>query len=154
MKPVLGTFELGRGLVGPQHLVAPAAFGGQQAVVGSLQQVLHRFALLMAPSGFVAVIAGWVTTEVGRQPYVIYNLLRTEEAVSPIATPAVTGSLIAFVIVYFAVFSAGILYILKLMAQPPNAALPEPAAPIRTAGITPSPAIPRPDAAGTDGERG
>ena len=68
---------------------------------------LHRFALLMGPAGFVAVIAGWVTTEVGRQPWVIYGLLRTADAVSPIATPGVTGSLIAFVIVYFAVFAAG-----------------------------------------------
>jgi cytochrome d ubiquinol oxidase subunit I len=115
--------------------------------------LLHRFAVLMGPAGFVAVIAGWITTEVGRQPYVIYNLLRTEDAVSPIATPGVTGSLIAFVIVYFAVFSVGTLYILKLMAHPPHKGEPKPAeAPIRTAGITPSPAMrrgaadPRPDA--------
>ena len=47
---------------------------------------LHRFALLMGPAGFVAVIAGWVTTEVGRQPWVIYSLLRTRDAVSPIAS--------------------------------------------------------------------
>jgi cytochrome bd ubiquinol oxidase subunit I len=114
--------------------------------------LLHRFAVLMGPAGFVAVIAGWITTEVGRQPYVIYNLLRTEDAVSPIAAPGVTGSLIAFAIVYFAVFSAGTLYILKLMAHPPHKGEPEPAdAPIRTAGITPSPAMrkggsdPRPD---------
>ena len=71
-------------------------------------------------AGFVAVIAGWVTTEVGRQPWVIYGLLRTEDAVSPIAAPGVTGSLIAFVIVYFTVFAAGTLYILRLMAQPPR----------------------------------
>ena len=74
----------------------------------------------MGPAGFVAVIAGWVTTEVGRQPWVIYGLLRTADALSPIAAPAVTGSLIAFVIVYFAVFAAGTLYILRLMAQPPD----------------------------------
>ncbi|QIK78499.1 cytochrome ubiquinol oxidase subunit I [Sphingomonas piscis] len=105
-------------------------------------RLLHRFALVMGPSGFVAVIAGWVTTEVGRQPYVIYNLLRTEDAVSPIAAPGVTGSLIAFVIVYFAVFSAGTLYILKLMAKPPHPGESDPlGAPIRTAGITPSPAV-------------
>jgi cytochrome d ubiquinol oxidase subunit I len=105
---------------------------------------LHRFALVMGPSGFVAVIAGWVTTEVGRQPWVIYGLLRTKDAVSPIATPGVTGSLIAFVIVYFAVFSVGTLYILKLMAHAPHAGEPEEArAPIRTAGITPSPSMRR-----------
>jgi cytochrome d ubiquinol oxidase subunit I len=99
----------------------------------------HRFALLMGPSGFVAVIAGWVTTEVGRQPWVIYGLLRTRDAVSPIAAPGVTGSLAAFAIVYFAVFSAGILYILRLMRAPPTSHEHEMArAPIRTAGITPA----------------
>jgi cytochrome d ubiquinol oxidase subunit I len=115
-------------------------------------RLLHRFAILMGPAGFVAVIAGWITTEVGRQPWVVYHLLRTRDAVSPIATPGVTGSLIAFVIVYFTVFSAGTLYILKLMARPPQPGEPEPAeAPIRTAGITPASSIsrsgadPRPD---------
>ena len=113
---------------------------------------LHRFALLMGPAGFVTVIAGWVTTEVGRQPYVIYGLMRTADAVSPIAAPAVTGSLIAFVLVYFTVFSVGTIYILKLMAHAPHTGESEPArAPIRTAGITPSPGLrregtgPRPD---------
>ena len=100
---------------------------------------LHRFALVMGPAGFVAVIAGWVTTEVGRQPYVIYNLMRTADAVSPIATPGVTGSLIAFVLVYFVVFGAGTLYILKLMSKPPHPGEDQPSsAPIRTAGITSS----------------
>ncbi|HEX8191587.1 MAG TPA: cytochrome ubiquinol oxidase subunit I [Allosphingosinicella sp.] len=99
----------------------------------------HRFALLMGPSGFVAVIAGWVTTEVGRQPWVIYGLLRTRDAVSPIAAPGVTGSLVAFALVYFAVFSAGIVYILRLMRAPPTPDEGEMArAPIRTAGITPA----------------
>jgi cytochrome d ubiquinol oxidase subunit I len=103
---------------------------------------LHRFALVMGPAGFVAVIAGWVTTEVGRQPWVIYNLLRTADAVSPIATPGVTGSLIAFVLVYFTVFAAGTLYILKLMHLPPREGESGPSeAPIRTAGITPAPAV-------------
>jgi cytochrome d ubiquinol oxidase subunit I len=99
----------------------------------------HRFALLMGPAGFVAVIAGWITTEVGRQPWVIYGLLRTRDAVSPIAAPGVTGSLAAFALVYFAVFSAGIVYILRLMRAPPTPDEPEIArAPIRTAGITPA----------------
>ncbi len=114
--------------------------------------LLHRFALVMGPSGFVAVIAGWITTEVGRQPWVVYNLLRTADAVSPIAAPGVSGSLLAFVIVYFTVFAAGTVYILKLMHHPPHAGESGPAeAPIRTAGITPSAAVsrgepdPRPD---------
>lgn len=100
---------------------------------------LHRFAAAMAPAGFVAVICGWVTTEVGRQPWVIYGLMRTRDAVSPIAAPGVTGSLVAFVIVYFAVFGAGTLYILRLMARAPEEGeAEEPKSPIRTAGITPA----------------
>ena len=98
----------------------------------------------MGPSGFVAVIAGWITTEVGRQPWVVYGLLRTKDAVSPIASPGVSGSLIAFVLVYFTVFAAGTIYILKLMRHPPAAGENEPAhAPIRTAGITPAASVGR-----------
>jgi cytochrome d ubiquinol oxidase subunit I len=105
---------------------------------------LHRMALVMGPSGFVAVIAGWVTTEVGRQPWVIYGLLRTRDAVSPIAAPGVTGSLIAFVIVYFSVFAAGTWYILKLMRHAPaEGETPPDDAPIRSAGITPAAAVER-----------
>jgi cytochrome d ubiquinol oxidase subunit I len=99
---------------------------------------LHRFALIMGPAGFVAVICGWVTTEVGRQPWTIYGLLRTRDAVSPIAAPAVGASLVAFVLVYFAVFSTGIWYILRLMSEVPGGAEPEPRTPIRTAGVTPA----------------
>jgi cytochrome bd ubiquinol oxidase subunit I len=109
---------------------------------------LHRFALVMGPSGFVAVLAGWITTEVGRQPYVIYGLMRTADAVSPIGVPGIAGSLIAFVVVYFIVFSIGTWYILKLMGHAPHPGEPGIAdAPIRTAGITPSPSIHRPGGA-------
>jgi cytochrome d ubiquinol oxidase subunit I len=107
---------------------------------------LHRFALLMGPMGFVAVICGWVTAEVGRQPWVVYGLLRTRDAVSPIAAPAVTGSLTAFVIVYFTVFAAGTLYILRLMAAAPAPGAPAAAdGPIRSAGITPAAGVGRED---------
>ena len=101
--------------------------------------LLHRLAVLLGPAGFVAVIAGWVTTEVGRQPFTVYHALRTAESVSPIASPGVTGSLIAFVVVYFAAFVSGAVYILKLMSKPPSSHEPGPEAlPIRTAGITPA----------------
>lgn len=104
-------------------------------------RLLHRLAILFGPAGFVAVIAGWVTTEVGRQPYTVYGLLRTDESVSPLAAPAVGASLIAFVIVYFAVFGAGLWYILKLMAKTPQRGESGEAVeqgPIRSAGITPA----------------
>jgi len=102
--------------------------------------LLHRLAVLLGPAGFVAVIAGWVTTEVGRQPYVIYGLLRTSDAVSPLAAPAVGASLVAFIIVYFAVFGVGVWYILKLMGKAPQRGeSADPVqGPIRTAGITPA----------------
>jgi cytochrome d ubiquinol oxidase subunit I len=105
---------------------------------------LHRFALWMSPMGFVAIIAGWVTTEVGRQPWLVYGLLRTSEGVSPLGAPAVATSLLAFVVIYFAVFGVGIWYILRLMHRPPQEHEPRlkdvDEGPIRTAGITPGPA--------------
>ena len=79
-----------------------------------------RWGLVMGPSGFVALLAGWFVTEVGRQPYVVYGLMRTEEAVSPIATPGVAASLIAFVVVYAIVFAAGTTYMVTLMGRPPS----------------------------------
>ena len=106
-------------------------------------RLLHLYALAMGPAGFVAVLAGWITTEVGRQPYTVYGLLRTGDSVSPLATPAVASSLIAFVIVYFIVFAAGAIYILRLMAEPPHHGEegPRGETPTRTAGITPAPAV-------------
>lgn len=105
--------------------------------------VLHKAALAMAPSGFIAVLAGWITTEVGRQPFVIYGLLRTADAASPLDAPAVAASLIAFIIVYFAVFGIGIWYILRLMGKGPHLGEDDAdrsdSGPIRTAGITPGP---------------
>src|SRR5262249_45036354 len=104
---------------------------------------LHWAALLMGPSGFIAVIAGWVTTEVGRQPYTVYGLLRTAQSASPIDAAAVASSLLAFIVVYFLVFGAGTVYILRLCAK---AREPEerdiaPGEPRRAAGVTPAPAL-------------
>jgi cytochrome bd ubiquinol oxidase subunit I len=109
--------------------------------------LLHRFAIAMGPAGFVAVLAGWVTTEVGRQPYTIHGLLRTVDSVAPLDAPAVAGSLMAFAVVYLGVFGAGVWYLLSLMAHAPRAGEPGPEAdpekPTRTAGITPGPPIDR-----------
>ncbi|WP_339879965.1 cytochrome ubiquinol oxidase subunit I [Pseudidiomarina gelatinasegens] len=82
--------------------------------------LLHRAAVLMGPLGFVAVIAGWVVTEVGRQPWVIHGLLRTSDAASPIDAVGVGSSLVAFIVVYFLVFGAGTVYMLRKMAGNPE----------------------------------
>ncbi|ACG79607.1 cytochrome d ubiquinol oxidase subunit I [Phenylobacterium zucineum HLK1] len=74
----------------------------------------------MGPAGFVAVIAGWIVAEVGRQPYVIYGVLRTADGVSPVAAGPVSASLLAFIVVYAVVFSVGALYILRLIAEGPK----------------------------------
>jgi cytochrome d ubiquinol oxidase subunit I len=100
--------------------------------------------MLMGPAGFIAVLAGWVTTEVGRQPFTVYGLLRTVDSVSPLAAPAVASSLIAFIIVYFTIFATGIVYILRLMAAPPHHGEegPHRDVPTRAAGITPAAGAP------------
>jgi len=79
---------------------------------------MHRAVVLMGPSGFAALLAGWFTTEVGRQPYTVYGLMTTAESVSAIAAPAVAASLGTFVVVYFAIFGAGTFYIVRLMRTP------------------------------------
>jgi cytochrome bd ubiquinol oxidase subunit I len=107
--------------------------------------LLLRACVAMAPSGFVAVLAGWITTEVGRQPYTVYGLLRTAQSVSPIDAQAVGASLVAFILVYFLVFGAGTYYILRLMARPPEPGESdiEKGHPTRAAGITPAQALGR-----------
>src|SRR3546814_7750101 len=104
-------------------------------------RVLLWCSILMAPSGFAAVLAGWVTTEVGRQPWTVYGILTTAETVSPLAAPAVASSLVAFIVVYFAVFGAGPFYVLRLMARHPQARLDEDVRPLRAAGLIPGPAL-------------
>jgi cytochrome bd ubiquinol oxidase subunit I len=66
------------------------------------------------------VLFGWFTAEIGRQPYVVYGLLRTADAVSPVARNAVAGSLITFVIVYAVVFGFGSYYLAKLLRKGPE----------------------------------
>lgn len=101
-------------------------------------RLFHRLCVLMLPSGFVAVVAGWFVTEVGRQPYVVYGLMKTAQAVSPIETPAVATSLALFAIVYFIVFGAGIVYLVRLMSQPVGVLHgPQTGKPERAAGTTP-----------------
>ena len=111
-------------------------------------RALQRAAVAMGPAGFVAVLAGWAVTETGRQPFTVYGLLRTAHSASPVAAPAVGASLAAFVVVYLTVFGAGLWYVLQLMVKPPEAhEAGLDGKPIRSAGITPAPAVATGDAA-------
>ena len=78
--------------------------------------------VVMLPAGFIAVLAGWTVTEVGRQPWVVYGLMRTRDAVSPSLTGSdVLASIVLYVIVYLIVFGAGIFYMARLArAGPPE----------------------------------
>jgi cytochrome d ubiquinol oxidase subunit I len=78
-----------------------------------------RAAVLMGPTGFIAVIAGWTVAEVGRQPWVVWHVMRTAAGASPVGPHQVSASLLAFLAVYAVIFSAGALYILRLMARGP-----------------------------------
>ncbi len=103
--------------------------------------LFSRWCLLMGPSGFVALLAGWFVTETGRQPFTVYGLLRTANSVSPIGSLGVAISLLAFVAVYLVVFGSGVWYLLRLMrADPEEEGEPVPAE-SHAAGITPAQAI-------------
>lgn len=81
----------------------------------------HRWNVLMIPSGFVALMAGWYVTEIGRQPFLVYGLMRTAEGHSPVNATQVFVSLAIFIVVYTFVFGAGLFYILKLIRKGPPA---------------------------------
>jgi len=100
---------------------------------------LKKLAVLMTPSGVIAILCGWITTEVGRQPYTVYGLLRTVDSASPLDLPAVSVSFLAFIIVYFIVFGMGLYYMFKLFKHTPslNEKDIKLGQPRRSAGITP-----------------
>jgi cytochrome d ubiquinol oxidase subunit I len=76
--------------------------------------------LWAAPIGFIAVLAGWTVTETGRQPWVVYGMLRTADAVSPSLTGLdVAISLAVYVLVYLFVFGMGLVLLLRLMRAVP-----------------------------------
>jgi cytochrome d ubiquinol oxidase subunit I len=77
-----------------------------------------RAATWCIPAGYVAVTAGWVTTEVGRQPYVVYGVMRTADAVTPSLTGGdVLVSLIVYVVVYSVIFGAGLYYLIRMVQR-------------------------------------
>ena len=82
---------------------------------------------LSFPLGFIATLTGWFTAEVGRQPWVVYGLLRTAQATTPFLTPRdVSITLLVFGGIYALIFAAGTVYIYRLLRQGP---LPAPVQP-------------------------
>jgi cytochrome d ubiquinol oxidase subunit I len=79
-----------------------------------------RFAVAMGPAGLIAILAGWLTTEIGRQPWIVYGVMRTADAVSNHSALALTTSLLIFVVMYFAVFGTGVAYMLWLVGKGPD----------------------------------
>jgi cytochrome d ubiquinol oxidase subunit I len=76
--------------------------------------------MALTPAGFITVLAGWIVSEVGRQPWIVHDLLRTQDATSPVIGTSVAISLAAFIIVYVFVFGAGSYYILRLIGKGPE----------------------------------
>ncbi len=127
--PVWLTFWGFRMMVGMGFLmVALGIAGGVLWLTRRLDtmKLYHRALVVAAPSGFIAVLAGWITAEVGRQPWTVYGVLRTADAVSPVEAGSVATSLLFFLVVYAIVFSAGALYILRIMGKGPDTDEPPP----------------------------
>jgi cytochrome d ubiquinol oxidase subunit I len=86
---------------------------------------LLRSVVVMAPAGFVAMICGWIVTEVGRQPFTIYGLMRTAHSNGQQPLSFVAGSTLAIVVLYLLVFGLGFFYLMRaigrLPAQSPGA---------------------------------
>jgi len=82
----------------------------------------QRWCMAMTPAGFIAVVTGWFVTEIGRQPYVVYGVLRTADTVSPVAGSHIALSLAAFIATYLFIFGAGGYYIVRLIGKGPDLA--------------------------------
>ncbi|MDL5364024.1 cytochrome ubiquinol oxidase subunit I [Xanthomonas sp. NCPPB 2654] len=90
------------------------------------RRALHVAWNAMLPAGFIALISGWFVTEIGRQPYVVYGLLHTRDAVSAVSPAMVWVSLSVYVAAYAFVFGFGSWYILKMLRSGPLPHEPEP----------------------------
>lgn len=106
-------------------MIGLAVYGAWKRWRGQLYEPsargLWRYALYMGPAGIIAMLAGWFTTETGRQPWVVYGVMRTADAVSPHDAFEVGLTLVMFIIVYFFVFGAGTVYMLRLIKRGPVA---------------------------------
>jgi len=116
---IFWTFRIMAGLGMLMALMAIAGFVLRRRDRLFNSQLFQRFVLVMGPSGFISLLAGWITTEAGRQPWVVYGVMRTSQALSPITAQQVGVSLFAFVVVYSLVFGTGIYYMIKLACTGP-----------------------------------
>lgn len=85
-----------------------------------------RVCVLMAPAGLLAMLSGWVVTEVGRQPFTVYGLLRTADSVSSVSRQQVVGSTWLILMFYLLIFGIGLWVLLRLMREPPHEDEPGP----------------------------
>ena len=126
VKPVFYAFRLMVGLGVLMLLLAFASLWAWRRGTLFTSRWLLDYWRWMSPAGFVALLAGWYVVEIGRQPYVVYGLLRTSDAVSPnIVAAAVLSSLIVYALAYAVVFGAGMWYLRRLLKigpvkQPPK----------------------------------
>jgi cytochrome d ubiquinol oxidase subunit I len=80
---------------------------------------LQRATVAIAPAGFLALLAGWVVTESGRQPYTLYGLLKTADSLSPVPRELVAASTLGILLAYAGVFGLGMFYLLRTLRRPP-----------------------------------
>jgi cytochrome d ubiquinol oxidase subunit I len=83
-------------------------------------RTFQRFVLMMGPSGLIAILAGWFTTEIGRQPWTVYGIFRTADSVSNHSAEQLGFTLILFILVYTAIFGTGIAYVFRLIQKGPQ----------------------------------
>lgn len=144
--PVAIPFFTFRIMVGCGLLMMAIAWLGSFLLVteGTYGQRLLLWATFLSfPLPFVAIETGWFTAEVGRQPWTVYGLQRTVDAVTPnLATGAVLTTLIFFATIYLLIFSFGTLYIYRLLKTGPSAPepaqLPNPKRPLALSGASPA----------------
>jgi cytochrome d ubiquinol oxidase subunit I len=92
-------------------------------------RILLWAAFLSFPLPFIATLTGWFTAEIGRQPWVVYGVLRTADAMTPFLTvPAVAASLVVYCLVYSLIFVFGTYYIYRLLRTGPEGHLVVPPA--------------------------
>ena len=121
--PVAAVFWSFRAMVGIGVLMI---FTGVTAAILFLCKQLFSkrwfqlWCMAMTPSGFIAVLVGWFVTEIGRQPYIVYGVMRTAETISPVMGSQVAMSLLAFIFSYVFIFGAGSYYILRLIGKGPG----------------------------------